>query len=373
VRLEPSYEGRLDQLGTLVEQAVRRRLIADVPLGAFLSGGVDSALVVSTMQQVGVTPTTFSVGFSDSPDSEHLAARAYAEHLGCDHHEILVRPDAIELASSIADSLDEPNGDSSCLPTRLLSEFARQHVTVALSGDGGDEMFGGYGRYFDVLSESNDPSRPEAWAPSDAYLGPRWTIFQAQQIEAFLGTRPKRLSELLGGWARELERPDRTLLQRMRNVDAGSYLPGSVLAKVDRMSMFHSLEVRCPLLDLDLARFAAALADDDCLYASPQVEGGRRVAGKRLLKDLLARRVPRDWVERPKVGFGLPEAFWDGSALRRFASDALDSPDTRLRDYMDARALSDWLATQQDPRFFSIYRLWPLLILELWLRGRKLP
>lgn len=366
IELAPNYAGRVRQLDDLVEQAVRRRLVSDVPLGAFLSGGVDSALVVAMMRRAGQTPSTFSVGFAESADSEHRAAREIASHFGCDHHEIEVRPDAIELAPWIAESLDEPNGDSSCLPTRLLSRFARRHVTVALSGDGGDEMFGGYGRYEDVLGEASAAARPADWRASEAYLGVRWTIFQPPQIEAFLGQLPASVSRLLGRWTQQLDRDDRSLIHRMRNLDVESYLPGAVLAKVDRMSMQESLEVRCPLLDVDVAGFASALAADDLV--------ARRGAGgavvKRILRDVLAREMPREWVDRKKKGFGLPAGFWDGESLRDFAREVLDSPSTRLRDHFDRRALSRWLASQDDPNHFSIYRLWPMLVLELWLRSR---
>jgi asparagine synthase (glutamine-hydrolysing) len=369
ITLDPSYEGRLEQLDALIDTAVSRRMISDVPLGAFLSSGVDSALIVARMRRLGNVPTTFSVGFTDSPDSEHVAAREIAEHLGCEHHEITVRPDAIEMAPQIANALDEPNGDSSCLPTKLLCEFTRQHVTVALSGDGGDEMFGGYGRYTDVIREGAADDRPESWSASEAYLGVRWTIFQLEQIEKFLGHVPERARRMLERWSSILERGDRPLIHRMRTVDTESYLPGSVLAKVDRMSMQYALEVRCPLLDVDVANFAAALSADDCVTRKNSGQASAPdITVKRMLRDLLARDLPRPWVDRKKKGFGLPEAFWDGAALRDFSRDLLDSPSTQLRNYFDTRALRDWLTTQEDPNFFSIYRMWPMLILELWLR-----
>ena len=372
VRLDPTYEARVRQLDALVQQAVRRRLIADVPLGAFLSGGIDSALVVATMRRLGVTPKTYSVGFLDSPDTEHVYAREIAERLGCEHHEIVIRPDAIELAPRIAAALDEPNGDSSCLPTFLLSEFTRKHVTVALSGDGGDEMFGGYGRYLDTWRESVDPERAASWSASDTYLGPRWTIFQPSQIEGFLGgALPDSTRELLARWTAILDAPDRPLIHRMRNVDAESYLAGAVLAKVDRMSMQWSLEVRCPLLDVDVANFAAALGAEDCLHERRDADGrAPSFGGKRILKDVLARDLPREWIDRRKIGFGLPAGFWNGPALREFAHDLLDAPSTRLHGLLDRNAVRNWLLTQQDPNRFSIYRMWPMLMLELWLRGR---
>lgn len=377
ITLASTYEKRVEQLGEIIKESVNRRLISDVPLGAFLSGGVDSALIVAMMRRLGVHTKTYSVGFQDSPDSEHVYAREIAEHLGCEHHDILVHPDAIELASMIADSLDEPNGDSSCLPTNLLSEFTRKHVTVALSGDGGDEMFGGYGRYLDVLREYADPGQRQVdnWNTADAYLGPRWTIFQAQQIEAFLGELPMRTRELLARWSAMLDTTHYLgnaglgkLYHGMRNIDAESYMPGSVLAKVDRMSMQFALEVRCPLLDIDVANYAAALSHEDLLVKASDQTGACKFSGKRILKDILLRDLPREWVDRPKKGFGLPAGFWDGPGLRDFAYDLLDSASTKLRDIFDNQALIKWLESQQDPNFFSIYRLWPMLMLELWLR-----
>lgn len=381
VELASTYEGRLEQLDALLTSAVERRLISDVPLGAFLSGGIDSALVVSRMKRLGVHTKTYSVGFADSPESEHVQAREIAARLGCEHHDIVLRPDAIELAPLIASRLDEPNGDSSCLPTYLLSEFTRRHVTVALSGDGGDEMFGGYGRYFDTLAdeeglrlEACDVSGPALQAPgrkpevSHLYLGPRLTIFQESDLPRFLGEVPAATRESIARWSRLLDRADRPLIHTMRSVDVQSYLPGAVLAKVDRMSMQHSLEVRCPLLDSEVARFAAALGADDLIMRGRGENGRPTFTGKRILKDLLSRELPREWVHRRKRGFGLPSNFWDGQALRVFAHDILAGSDTALADCLDHGEVKRWLIEQENPQCFSIYRLWPMLILELWLR-----
>ncbi|MCC6907306.1 MAG: asparagine synthase (glutamine-hydrolyzing) [Phycisphaerales bacterium] len=363
VQLAGRYEDRVEQLDALLTQAVQRRLMSDVPLGAFLSGGIDSALVVSRMRRLGVHTKTYSVGFADSPDSEHVQAREIAAHLGCEHHDIVLKPDAIELAPMIAASLDEPNGDSSCLPTYLLSEFTRRYVTVALSGDGGDEMFGGYGRYFDTLADVAGRGGAKA---SDLYLGPRLTIFQPPDLVRFLGEVPAATRAGIDAWSADLDRADRPLIHRMRNMDVQTYLPGAVLAKVDRMSMRHSLEVRCPLLDFDVARFAAALGEDDLVTEAP---GGW--SGKRILKDLLTRELPAEWVHRRKKGFGLPSNFWDGPALRTFAHEVLAGPDTCLADWLDHGQLKAWLMEQENPQCFSIYRLWPVLMLELWLRGAR--
>ncbi len=368
VELAARYEDRVDQLDALLTQAVERRLMSDVPLGAFLSGGIDSALVVSRMRRLGVHTKTYSVGFADSPDSEHMQAREIAARLGCEHHDIVLKPDAIKLAPMIAESLDEPNGDSSCLPTYLLSEFTRRYVTVALSGDGGDEMFGGYGRYFDTLADVAGDGGARA---SSLYLGPRLTIFQQPDIARFLGSVPTATQANMDSWSAKLDCSDRPLIHRMRNMDVQAYLPGAVLAKVDRMSMQHSLEVRCPLLDTDIARFAAALGAEDLVETLAGSNGRPGYSGKRILKDLLARELPREWVQRRKKGFGLPSNFWDGPALRSFAHDVLAGSSTCLANCLDHRQLKAWLVEQENPQCFSIYRLWPMLILELWLRRAR--
>jgi asparagine synthase (glutamine-hydrolysing) len=370
VRLATSYEGRVQQLAELVEEAVKRRLISDVPVGAFLSGGVDSSLVVAIMKRLGARTRTFSVGFADTEDTEHIFARQVADHLGTEHADIVLKPDAIELAPIIAAALDEPNGDTSCLPTYLLCRFTRRAVTVALSGDGGDELFGGYTRYLDVLTEgAQEPARrPAGWTAVSAYLGCRWTIFQSDQIKTFLGSLTPSREALLRRATAVLQSSDRALIHRMRNLDVEHYLPGAVLAKVDRMSMQFALEVRCPLLDVDVAAFAAALSAEDCLVRSGQPVSFQ---GKRILKDVLSRFLPDEIVHRRKMGFGLPMSLWNPQALRTLATEVLDSRSTKLTDHVDRKALRQWLAWQQKPAHFSIYRLWPLLILELWLRKRR--
>ena len=364
------------RLRTLVREAVEKRLESDVPLGAFLSGGVDSSLVVAVMaKDFGRKVDTFSIGFSDPEATEHLLARETARLLGTNHRDEVLSPDALSMLPEIASRLDEPNGDSSCLPTLLLSRFTRQFVTVALSGDGGDELFGGYGRYRDTLNETaSDPrgflSRlalrlrgQRASSVADRYLSPRWLMFQPDRVAELLGSPiPPRAAHELGAWRRLLADRARTPLQRMRRLDTWTYMPGAVLSKVDRMSMQCSLEVRCPLLDKDLGAFAATLSDA-LLWQPPQ-------GTKWILKELAAEYLPRAWMERRKMGFGLPARSWSQQALLGLAGDSL-GPDAALRGHLDGRALDRFLAEQRDPSRFSIYRLWPMLVLELWLRGAE--
>lgn len=362
-------QDQVADLNRLVLSAVEKRLISDVPLGAFLSGGVDSSLVVAVAaKELGIKLKTFTIGFEGAADSEHLAAREIAEHLGTEHYEKIIKPDAVALAEDIASRLDEPNGDSSCLPTLLLCQHAREHVTVALSGDGGDEMFGGYGRYRDTLNEEGDRvtrvlrqfGLGKEWKASNAYLSPRWFIFQPEQVAALLGGMPDGSSAMLNEWRSLLDNPTVPLLHRMRNLDVHTYLPGAVLAKVDRMSMQVSLEVRCPLLDLDVARFAERASVNSC-WQAPDVT-------KKILKQVASRYLPEEWMNRRKLGFGLPANAWSKEQVLSLANDVLFGAGSQLVQHVDEGELKKLIARQSEENLFSIYQLWPLLILEMWLR-----
>ncbi len=358
----------VEALRRQVTGAVRDRLVADVPLGAFLSGGVDSSLVVAVMaREPGVRVRTFSIGFKDSPESEHLVARSVARALDTEHHELLVAPSAVDLAPTIADALDEPNGDSSCLPVYLLSEFTRRHVTVALSGDGGDELFGGYGRYGSFLAEARDPLRywraarrlRRWWTPGRAYLDLQLLNLPERLLRSLTGPLLPENAEMVRGWRHLLNNRSRPLIHRLRTLDVEAYMPGSVLAKVDRMSMHFALEVRCPLLDVRLGRWASGLPGAWC-------HDGRE--SKRLLKRLLARYVPKEVVYRPKVGFGLPGQAWSKERLLGLASDLLLSGDSPAAGYLDRKGLQAYLRMQERPECFSVYQVWNFIILDLWLR-----
>jgi asparagine synthase (glutamine-hydrolysing) len=190
-------------------------------------------------------------------------------------------------------------------------------------------------------------------------------MFQPEQLKALMGNVPPVVNQLVERWTRLLNCSNRPLIHRMRNLDVEAYLPGAVLAKVDRMSMQFALEVRCPLMDVDVAAFAATLTAEDCV-GRPSPEEPLRT--KRLLKDVLCQFLPAELVHRKKTGFGFPLAFWDRQSLLQQAEELLESRGTRLTDYVERKALKRWLATQHDPVRFSIYQLWPMLILELWLR-----
>ncbi len=364
----------VDELLPIVLRAVEKRLQSDVPLGAFLSGGIDSGVVAAMVtRELGQELKTFSIGFEGSDESEHLQAREAAGLLGTDHHEKMLAPDAIALLPTIAAALDEPLGDSSCLPTYLLSEFTREHVTVSLSGDGGDELFGGYGRYRETLREESDwkmralwlVRQRRAWRAADAYNSLRWLMFMPEDVKSLAGDVPgnhaERLRSRMVASMGDLETP---LIHRMRRIDAETYMPGAVLAKVDRMSMAFALEVRCPLLDRDVAAYAQGLAAEHC-YADGLT--------KPLLRRLASRYLPTEYTARRKLGFGLPGQAWTQEDILGQADELLLAPGAKLAGTLGTEGLRRFVAHQRQEHCFSIFQTWTVLMLEAWLRQHEAP
>jgi asparagine synthase (glutamine-hydrolysing) len=353
-----------DELEEILVRTVRSRLVSDVPLGGFLSGGIDSSVVAAMVtRRLNRSLRTYSIGFAHTPDSEHEHARAMADHLGCEHADEIVEPAGLSgMVDLIGTELDEPSGDSSCLPTWLLSRLARRDITVALSGDGGDEMFGGYGRYFSMLADRRrfeaGEAGFEAWRPGAAYYSTRMLLYPEPDLELLFGRVPDSLSATLAKLRHRLDDDPRPLLNRMREADARDYLPNTVLAKVDRMSMRHSLEVRAPLLGNAVADFAQRLGEADCWDGA---------SGKRVLKAVARRHIPAQWLERPKMGFGLPMRSWaEGDALA-VARSLLAPGSNRLASWLGQEAIDRFLAAQQARPL--LYRLWALMVLETWLRS----
>lgn len=367
---DAAMDSAADELLPILLAATERRLMSDVPLGAFLSGGIDSALVVAMVRkELGIPMQSFSIGFEGTDESEHLLAREASELLGTEHHEKLLQPNAVDLLPTIAAALDEPLGDSSCLPTYLLSEFTRQHVTVALSGDGGDELFGGYGRYRETLREEADwkmralylARNRKLWRPGEAYCSLRWLMFMPGDVGSLAGPEAGRYAEdFLHDWQAELDDSGRPLMHRMRGLDARTYMPGAVLAKVDRMSMRFALEVRAPLLDRSVARFAEGL---DAEYTYQQG------LTKPLLRRLAGRYLPKHYIERKKIGFGLPGKAWTQEGILGLCDELLLSSDSRLGHMLGRQGLAGFVAHQRQPGCFSIFQVWTVLILELWIRS----
>ncbi len=401
-QLTPNGHVLTDQLEDLLADAVRRRMVADVPLGAFLSGGVDSSTVVALMQKQSSRPVkTFSIGFNEPRFDEAPFAKAIAQHLGTEHTELYVAPDAaLELIPTLVEWFDEPLADASQIPTYLVAELARQEVTVALSGDGGDELFHGYPCYqfgaqlngitgtLPVIARRGlaglmTMPTPAAWdclahlLPSSKRperLGDRahklaaWLRLPNQDLLfreiRSLWSPPEDLvpgtTELVdavwtGGAADAV--PD--FLDRMPFIDLLTYLPDDILTKVDRATMAVSLEGRCPILDHRVVEFALRL---------PRTY--KTVAGKTkiILKDVLARHVPRALFEREKQGFEPPIGAWLRGPLRDWAEDLLSPAAMRADDLLNPEPIQQkWIEHQSGRRNWQ-YALWNILMFQGWKR-----
>jgi asparagine synthase (glutamine-hydrolysing) len=380
----------LDLLEQTLGDAVESHLVSDVPLGAFLSGGIDSSVVVALMAQRSSRPVkTFAIGFDEERYNELPHARRVAEHLGTEHHEMIVRPDALGILERLIWHFDEPFADSSAIPTWYVSQIAGQHVTVVLSGDGGDELFGGYDRYlphprvtsFDrmlpgigrALAAATWRALPHgmrgknflrhvARDPQGRYLD-SISFYHRDERDALLSADVKARLE---GWDAEahFRQPfgrlsGLPLTAQMMAFDFETYLPEDCLTKVDRMSMAHSIESRVPLLDHLVVEFAASLP------VSMKIQAGRR---KHLLKQLAFRLVPREILDRPKQGFGVPIGHWFRGSLRDVFGDILKSPTTRQRGYFDSAFVDRLLDEHLSGRRDHSLRLWQLLVFELWHR-----
>ena len=377
--LDVADEEYVALVGDAVERSVRGQLLSDVPLGAFLSGGIDSSLVVATMQRVASGPVrTFTIGFTEDGFDESGHARAVASHLGTQHTElILTGEDALALIPDLPSIHDEPFADSSQLPTTLVSRLAREHVTVALSGDGGDELFAGYTRYRDAERLARVP-RVVGHAARLVYgaLGQDRRVSLARDVtqgdwaivRRLLSANPRGERLVLGADVAGLDREfragwDRTaglggLTARAMAHDTERYLPDDILHKVDRAAMSVSLETRVPLLDHRLVELAWRL---------PMRTKVRDGQGKWVLRELLARDVPRALFERPKAGFGIPVGRWLAGPLRPWAEDLLSPPTLRSDGLLDVAAVRRVWDDHTSGRWDAGHELWPLLMFQAWL------
>jgi asparagine synthase (glutamine-hydrolysing) len=378
-----------EALRAVLADAVRSHMISDVPLGAFLSGGIDSSAVVGLMAQASARPVqTFSIGFDEPRFDELEHARTVARHFGTDHHEFVVRPDGLSILDRLVSHFDEPFADSSAIPTWYVSEIARRHVTVVLSGDGGDELFGGYDRY---LPHPRVASFDRVPVPGlRAMAGLVWphlphgvtgknflrhvaktdraryidsvAMFQADERQALYGVDLRRAiaSDAEAALEHHFDRfGSLPLHSQMMRFDFETYLPEDVLTKVDRMSMAHSIESRVPLLDNDVIDFASTLP------ARFKIAQGRR---KHILKEAVRPLLPAGILDRRKQGFGVPLGVWFQGGLTDLFSDVLSSPRCRQRGYFEPtftdRLIREHLSGQRD----HAMRLWQLLVFELWQR-----
>lgn len=405
--LELGPSDAVDELERTLERAVGRQMMSDVPLGAFLSGGVDSSTVVATMQKLSSRPVkTFTIGFDERGYNEAEHAKAVADHLGTDHTELYVTSDqAMDVIPKLPAIYDEPFADSSQIPTHLVAALARKHVTVALSGDGGDELFGGYERYrlttgfWDKIAAIPLPLRAAAaraltMIPAGAWnrLGDAAGGILPQSLRlGRLGEKVHKgapmlecrsldalYDRMLSQWrdprkvvvgapdssaaiAGKGELADVTGVERMMAQDMLGYLANDILVKVDRAAMAVSLETRVPLLDRDLVEFAWRLP------LGLKIRGNTT---KWILRQVLYRSVPAELIERPKMGFGIPLDSWLRGPLRRWAEALIDQRRLLDEGFFHPAAVRDaWTALMRgDSR--QQFKLWGILMFQAWLEAQ---
>lgn len=394
-------------LDTVLRQAVAGQMLSDVPLGAFLSGGVDSSAIVALMQAQSARPVrTFTIGFHEVGYNEAQHAHAVASHLGSEHTELYVSAEqAMAVIPRLPALYDEPFADSSQIPTFLVSELARRHVTVSLSGDGGDELFGGYNRYFwathiwqrigwapfalrAALAGALTVLPPSVW--NHAFKGLAWFLPSGWRY-ANPGDKLHKLAEILAvrspeeiylGLVSHWKRPAEVVLgarepatvvtdqsqwidlpdfeSRMMYLDQMTYLPDDILAKVDRAAMGVSLETRVPLLDHRVVELAWSLP------LSMKIRHGQ---GKWLLRQVLYQYVPQALIERPKMGFGVPIDVWLRGSLKAWAEDLLDEGRLRQEGYFNPGPIREKWAEHQAGRRNWSYYLWDVLMFQAWLEA----
>ena len=388
-----SEEECVEELRARLDESVRMMLVADVPLGAFLSGGVDSSTIVGLMSRATNAPVkTFSVGFREDSFDELKYARLAARHFGTDHRELIVTPDVCRLVDEIVRHFDEPFADQSSIPTYLVSKLAREHVKVVLSGDGGDELFAGYTRYAverrrDGFARLPRLVRRGLMAPLSRRLpyGARGRNFlhnvALDPVERYIDNvsifndlgRPALYT---GDFRRALAASDRSAvdlfrelaarapaaggLDRLLYLDSKTYLPGDILTKVDRMSMAVSLEARVPLLEQRLVEFVARLP------AHLKMRGDE---SKYIFKRAVRGLVPDEILDRPKQGFGVPIGEWINRELRERIRDTFADARTRQRGLIEPAYVDVLLAEHERGRRDHAPALWALFILELWHRA----
>jgi asparagine synthase (glutamine-hydrolysing) len=387
----PSENEAAARVRELLAAAVKKRLVADVPVGAFLSGGLDSTIVVGLMAQQTSTVRTFSIGFSGDPryDETHYA-RAAASAFGTDHTEFRVTPADFQIIEKLVWQHDGPFGDSSAIPTYVVSRLTREHVTVALNGDGGDELFAGYLRFWAAAATEKIPSPVRRLAGLAAGLIPGGTGSRtlAARARRLLAALSRPMGDRLISWNSffafdlgdvirpELRPVDASTLDFHRQFFAGkhgasslalalghnfgTYLPYDLLVKMDRMSMAHALETRSPFLDTALMEYVAGLPDGYKLR-------GRTT--KYILRKAFADLLPAQIKTRGKMGFGLPLGTWFRGELRGYVRDLLVAPDARIGEYLRPAAVQRVFQEHVDGRADYEHQLWLLVTMELWLRN----
>ena len=380
------YEEALETTKSLIEAAVSRRLVSERPLGSFLSGGYDSTVVTAYMAKLmSEKVQTYSIGFHNAQFNEAHHAKQIASFLGTNHHEEILRPDPALLVEKIAHLLDQPFADSSIVPTYLLAKFARENLIVALGGDGGDEVFGGYDRYLatPVLQKLNpflefarsglNLVGKQAIGNSrrinrvGSQLSPKPSL--ADRYSSILSlTQPHELLKLLNPnfktktaeitYTTQFKREKITSFNRMIRSDFDAYLPGDLLVKVDIATMANSLELRSPMLDVNVVEWGISL---------PRKYKIKGVETKHILKDVARSLVPAKLIDRPKMGFGIPRADWLRTAMKELVFDTLTDSTARQRGWLNPlevkRVIETHMAGEDKDNI-----IWPMLMLELWAR-----
>ncbi len=385
----------------MLSDSVRRQMVSDVPVGAFLSGGIDSSTVVALMQANSDRPVkTFSIGFDEVDYNEARHASAVAKHLGTDHSEwYMTSQDALDVVPKLANMFDEPFADSSQIPTYLVSAMTRKHVTVALSGDGGDELFAGYSRYLQTLARYKSfqrvPRHIRFLVSRALRLLPGNTLSNLQRSLSIpsawpnLGDKLNLLGDLLsddglalyrqtlthwanpdqviaGGqevkgllWSSNPARLTSSMLKMMLYLDTCTYLPDDILTKVDRASMAVSLEARVPLLDHRVVEFAWSLPDEMLI---------RHGESKWPLRQVLYRYVPKELIDRPKMGFGIPIDQWLRGPLREWAEDLLNPHSIGQYGLVKSDAVWGMWRDHVSGKTNYQYHLWDVIMLQNWCR-----
>jgi asparagine synthase (glutamine-hydrolysing) len=376
----------VERLQELLEESVSLHLASDVPLGAFLSGGIDSSAVAAMAANLTTEPIkTFSIGFSDADYDESPHARAVAKHLGTDHHELILEPNALDIVDDLAWFLDEPFGDASAIPTYMVSKLAAEHVTVVLSGDGGDELFGGYDKYV-VESREREVHIPGgirrmlalasrtmpdgmrgrnllhhfSLTGAERYLD-AVTLFRRDALERLFREDVLATFASFDPYAdvrRHLGQTQEHWLSSLQYLDVKSYLPLDILTKVDRMSMAHSIEARVPLLDHVLVEFAATIPPELKLRGSTT---------KYVLKRAMRGLLPDAIIDRRKQGFAVPLGRWFRGQLSGFARELLLSETSQQRGLFNRTYIEQLLAQLERGRHLDL-QLWTLISFELWCR-----
>jgi asparagine synthase (glutamine-hydrolysing) len=386
IKVQISYEEALEVTKRLIEEAVSRRLISERPLGSFLSGGYDSTVVTAYMAKLmGEKVQTYSIGFNNAQYNEAHHAKQVANFLGTNHHEEILSPDPAFVVERIAHVLDQPFADSSIVPTYLLAEFARENLIVALGGDGGDEVFGGYDRYLatpllqrvnPILSiartglglagkqsfgNSRKVNRVGSQLSSKPSLASRYSsiLSLAQTKDLSLLLTPNFQSNLAESvFTNRFNQGQISPHDRMIRSDFDTYLPGDLLVKVDIATMANSLELRSPFLDVSVVEWGVSL---------PRRFKIKGFETKHILKDVARSLVPAELIDRPKMGFGIPRAEWLRSEMKELVIDTLTDTTATQRGWFSANEVKkaiDVHMTGEDKDNL----LWPILMLELWAR-----